>query len=57
MAFQVAMPTSMVATQACERTLSMEYDALPSPGVNPLRVHQSIVAESWDSEGAPDFQL
>jgi hypothetical protein len=21
-----------------------------------LRVHQSVVAESWDSEGAPDFQ-
>jgi hypothetical protein len=22
-----------------------------------LRVHQSVVAESWDSEGAPGFQL
>ena len=21
-----------------------------------MRVHQSVVAESWDSEGAPDFQ-
>jgi len=31
-------------------------DTLPSPGVNPLEVHQSVVAESWDSEGAPDFQ-
>jgi hypothetical protein len=26
------------------------------PGWTHLRVHQSVVAESWDSEGAPDFQ-
>jgi hypothetical protein len=27
------------------------------PGWTHLRVHQSVVAESWDSEGAPGFQL
>jgi len=26
------------------------------PGWTHLRVHQSVVVESWDSEGAPDFQ-
>jgi hypothetical protein len=26
------------------------------PGWTHLKVHQSVVAESWDSEGAPDFQ-
>jgi hypothetical protein len=26
------------------------------PGWTHLRVHQSVVTESWDSEGAPDFQ-
>jgi hypothetical protein len=26
------------------------------PGWTHLRVHQSVVAESWDSEGAPNFQ-
>jgi len=26
------------------------------PGWTHSRVHQSVVAESWDSEGAPDFQ-
>jgi hypothetical protein len=26
------------------------------PGWTHLRVHRSVVAESWDSEGAPDFQ-
>jgi hypothetical protein len=26
------------------------------PGWTHLRVHQNVVAESWDSEGAPDFQ-
>jgi hypothetical protein len=26
------------------------------PGWTHLRAHQSVVAESWDSEGAPDFQ-
>ncbi len=26
------------------------------PGWTHLRVHQSVVAESWDSKGAPDFQ-
>jgi len=32
-------------------------DALPSPGVNPLEGSPSVVAEDWDSEGAPGFQL
>jgi hypothetical protein len=27
------------------------------PGWTHLRVHQSVVAESWDSEGAPSFQV
>jgi hypothetical protein len=27
------------------------------PGWTHLRVHQSVVVESWDLEGAPDFQL
>jgi len=27
------------------------------PGWTHLRVHQSVVVESWDSEGAPGFQL
>ncbi len=27
------------------------------PGWTHLRIHQSVVAESWDSEGAPGFQL
>jgi hypothetical protein len=27
------------------------------PGWTHLKVHQSVVAESWDSEGAPGFQL
>jgi len=27
-----------------------------APGWTHLRVHQSVVVESWDSEGAPDFQ-
>jgi len=26
------------------------------PGWTHLRVHQSVVAESWDSKGTPDFQ-
>jgi len=26
------------------------------PGWTHLRVHQSVVAKSWDSEGVPDFQ-
>jgi hypothetical protein len=26
------------------------------PGWTHLRAHQNVVAESWDSEGAPDFQ-
>jgi len=26
------------------------------PGWTHLRVHQSVVAKSWDSEGAPNFQ-
>jgi hypothetical protein len=30
-------------------------DALPSPGGTHLRVHQNVIAESWDLEGAPDF--
>jgi hypothetical protein len=33
------------------------YDALRSPEVNPLEGSKSVVAESWDSEGAPGFQL
>jgi hypothetical protein len=27
------------------------------PGWTHLRIHQSVVAESWDSKGAPGFQL
>jgi len=36
--------------------VNMPDDALPSPGANPLEGSPKC-AESWDSEGAPGFQL
>jgi hypothetical protein len=42
-----------------QRTFTLMWHALTHsqvPGWTHLRVHLSVVAESWDSEGVPDFQ-
>jgi hypothetical protein len=60
-------PYQLVGLSSWSISCTMKLDQLvaPSswlthsqvPGWTHLRVHQSVVAESWDSEGAPDFQL
>jgi len=44
--------------EAIVSTVDLEVHVTHSqvPGRTHLRVHQSVVAKSWDSEGAPDFQ-
>jgi hypothetical protein len=40
----------------CFSWICLWVDALPSLGGTHLRAHQNVVVESWDSEGAANFQ-